>query len=250
VQRRVVTVVLVAVLGLAACSDGGGDGPVAEGTSTSTPTAATVEVAPTVVPGATVVATSPTATVPPTVPEVGIPGLDSDEVVCRAWSRFAGSFQVVAVAATFGAGAAALEVVAAPSVVRAYDELLDAWPDELATERDVVADDFLGPFAARAQVARDALVDVGADDATIERIESAWLAALAERDPTSPDLAVDLDEATWSLVDAAAVTVEADLPAIPADPTLVTDASVPLTEAFLATTCPDQGTLAGQELTE
>jgi hypothetical protein len=190
------------------------------------------------------------ATATPTVPEVGVPGLDSDEVVCRAWSEFAGSFQVVAVAASFGEGAAALEVVAASTVVRAYDELLAAWPAELDAERDVVADDYLGPFASRAAVARRALVDAGASESTFERIESAWLAALAERDPASPDLAVDLDEATWALVDQAARAVEAGLPTIPDDPSLVTDAEVPLTEEYVADTCPDQGTLAGQELTD
>src|SRR5690606_10449555 len=70
-----------------------------------------------------------------TVPETGVPGLDSDVDVCRAWSEFAGSYQVVAVAAAFGddtADVARLEVIASPVVAGAYDDMVADWPDELA----------------------------------------------------------------------------------------------------------------------
>jgi hypothetical protein len=243
--RVVAVLVSFGLTVLAGCSGGDDAAPA----PTASPTSGGASVDATTGPASSEVpaTAATTSTAPATIPEVGIPGLDSDEAVCSAWSRFAGSFQVVAVAASFGDGAAALEVVAAPTVVRAFDDLLAAWPDELASEREVVEDEFLGPFAARARVARSALVDAGADDVTIERIESAWLDALAQRRPDSPDLVVDLDEDVWALVDVAAADLEAALPPVPADPSLVTDAEVPLTEAYLAATCPDQGTLAGQD---
>lgn len=250
--RATVAVAVTLALGgaLAACSDD-------DDTAVPAPTAgaATVPDAgssmPTVA-GDSSVPDQPDASAPtvpptrPTIPEEGVPGLDSDLAVCRAWSRFGGSFQVVAVAASFGSGDPfALEVVAAPTVVAAYDGLLAAWPAELAAERELVADSFLGPFARRAERARQALVDAGADDATLAAVDAAWLAALAERDPASPDLAVDLPDDVWALVDAAAADLGGQVVPVPQDPSLVTDAEVPLTEAFLAERCPDQGTLLG-----
>lgn len=196
------------------------------------------------------------ATTPPVsvvdVPEVGVPGLDSDDAFCSSWSRFAGSFQVVAVTSAFGSGSpdqlAALEVAAAPTVTSAYEQLVDNWPDELASEADMVADDFLGPFARRLEVARAALRDVGADDATIAAIEQAWLAGLAQRDPSTPEFVVDLPDEMWAVIDDAASTfVEQRVP-FAQDPSLVTDVQTPLTTEYLAVSCPDQGTLSGQEV--
>jgi hypothetical protein len=196
--------------------------------------------------------TEPTVTVEeslPAVPETGVPGLDSQEVVCRAWSRFAGSFQMVSVAAAFGSGdpveVAALEVIAAPTVTAAYDELVANWPDELAPETEAAASSFFGPFARRAQQALAALQDAGADPADLAAIAAAWEDALARRDPAEPDVEVALPEGLATLVDAAAEVVAAELPPIPQDPDLVVEVDVPLTEAYLAERCPDQGTLGG-----
>jgi hypothetical protein len=257
--RAVAAVVSACALALAACSDSGDDA--ASGTPappTATPSPASVAGAtaadgsgapsPDTTPS-TAPATDPTTTIVetrPTVPEEGVPGIDSDDAVCRAWSRFGGSFQVVAVAATFGSGdPVALEVVAAPTVTAAYEELLANWPAELDGERDVVADDYLGPFARRAERARQALRDAGADDALVATVEQAWLAALAARDPSVPDVVVDLPDEVWTVVDAAAADLGAQLVPIPDDPSLVTDAEVPLTQRFLEDNCPDQGTLSG-----
>lgn len=185
---------------------------------------------------------------PPTLPEIGVPGLDAEEVVCREWSRFAGSFQVAAVAASFGddpIDAAVLEIAASPVVTAAAAEMIDAWPDELAEEADEVAERYLGPFARRAGRALERLVDAGADDAQLERLSQAWVDALAQRDPAEvlPDLILDADLA--DLVEAAALRFAAEVPPIPSDPSLITDVEIPLTQEFLFETCPDRGTLAG-----
>jgi len=184
--------------------------------------------------------------------EIGTPGLDSDDAFCSSWSRFAGSFQVVAVTAAFGSGPpedlAALEVAAAPTVTRAYEGLLANWPDELAEEEALVADEFLGPFARRSAEARDALDAVEADDAAISAISEAWLDGLARRDPSTPEFVVDLADGEWATIDEAAVVFAARRVPFGSDPSLVTNVVTPLTDEYLAVSCPDQGTLSGQEV--
>jgi hypothetical protein len=188
----------------------------------------------------------------PSVESTGIPGLDSPDRLCAAWSRFAGSFQVVAVAAAFGAGGpqavATLEVVAAPVATEAYTALFDAWPAELEAERDVVADQVLGPFQRRLADARAALEAAAGDPAVIDTVRAAWLATLAARDPASPEVSVDLGDAEWSVVDAAAQTYLGVRAPFTEDPSLVNDVATPLTDAYLAATCPDQGLLAGPDV--
>jgi hypothetical protein len=186
------------------------------------------------------------------VPEVGVPGLDSTDVFCASWSRFAGSFQVVAVTAAFGSGApqqlAALEVAAAPTVTAAYADLLANWPPALATEHDAVAEDYLGPFERRLAEAFESLAEVGADDATIDAIGDAWLAGLAGRDPSTPEFVVDLPDGIWETIDEAATLFGTRLVPFGSDPSLVTDVSTPLTNAYIGASCPDQGTLSGREV--
>ena len=195
--------------------------------------------------------TTTTTSVVATVPEVGVPGLDSELVVCRAWSRFAGSFQVVAVAASFGDDpieVARLEVAAAPVVADAVDEMVAEWPAELADEADLVADGLLGPYARRSARALDALVAAGADDDELAELADAWLAALEVRDPTEVLPTLELDAELDALVTTAAVDFESQVVPIPLDPSLVTDVDVPRSEEFLFETCPDRGTLAGTEV--
>lgn len=186
-----------------------------------------------------------------TVPETGVPGLDSDVVVCRAWSEFAGSYQVVAVAAAFGddtAEVARLEVAASPVVTGAYDDMIANWPDELTAEADVVADEYLGPYARRSARARDALIAAGADEAVLAELTAAWIDALAARDPAEVLPTLVVPPSAVDVVEAAAVDFDAQVVPIPQDPSLVTGAEVPLTEAFLFDTCPDRGTLGGAEV--
>jgi hypothetical protein len=214
-------------------------------------------------PGSVVVAvpSEPAGTPPPSaespisvveVEEIGVPGLDSDDAFCASWSRFAGSFQVVAVNAAFGSGPpeqlAALEVAAAPTVTSAYRDLVANWPVELSSEASLVADEFLGPFARRLADADAALIAVGADDATVATISDAWIAGLARRDPSTPEFAVDLTDEVWSTIDEAATLFSARRVPFGSDPSLVTNVRTPLTEEYLAVSCPDQGSLAGQEV--
>jgi hypothetical protein len=241
---------------LAACDDGDDDGgDAAPPGVTGSTTAPTVGPAPS---SAALATTAPPAagatasTAIPTVPEVGVPGLESDDVLCRAWSRFGGSFQVLAVASSFGAGGpgavAELEVLAAASVARAYEDLLASWPDELAAERDVVAEEYLGPFARRAESALDALVDAGATEEVLDELVAAWEDALARRDPTDPEVAVAVPATAVDVVAEAAGEFGAAAVPIPEDPELRVTAEAPATEAYLAATCPDRGTLGGIEV--
>ncbi len=221
----------------------------------STEAAGTVEtlapIDPSAPPPSDIVVTLPSVTVDD-LPEIGVPGLDSTDAFCAAWSRFAGSFQVVAVTAAFGSGPpeqlASLEVAASPVVTESYDSLLANWPDELSSEADLVADQFLGPFARRLGVAFEALRGAGVDPTISDDIADAWLAGLARRDPSTPEFTVDLPPELWEVIDVAAADFAAQLVPFSSDPSLVTDAQTPLTDQYLATSCPDQGTLSGREV--
>ena len=277
-SARSVTLALAGCLLLGACSGGGDDlaaPELAAPVTASTPTGADADetasggttaatemstetlgaASATLVPSETLVVTLPPTATPVSVvevAEVGVPGLDSDDVFCASWSRFAGSFQVVAVTAAFGSGSpeqlSALEVAAAPTVTSAYDQLVANWPDELSSEADLVADEFLGPFARRLETASEALRDTGADDATISAIADAWLAGLAQRDPTTPEFVVDLPDEIWAVIDEAAAGFGAQRVPFASDPSLVTNVQTPLTSEYLAISCPDQGALSGQEV--
>lgn len=252
-----VVVGVAASVGLLGCSAADGDAEPAEGPTTTVGVADPPEVAVGADPSAPTGTsdTSDTLSIAvtseslPAVPEVGTPGLDSDDVVCRAWSRFGGSFQVVAVAAAFGAGdpdaVAALEVIASPTVTAAYDDLVTNWPDELEDEAEAVADGYLGPYARRADRALAALEAAGADAPTQETIVAAWETALAGRDPSDPEIVVVLPVDVQAIVDVAASALAAQVVPVPSDPSLVTDVDVPLTEQYLADNCPDRGTLGG-----
>lgn len=200
--------------------------------------------------------TLPTTTVAATfpvveVPESGVPGLDSDDSFCAAWSRFGGTWQVVQVAANFAPDPAVvpvMEVTAAPVVGAAYDAMLAAWPDELASERDAVADGYFGPLDRRAEAALAALVSAGASDADLDALATAWEAALAERRADEPVVVAELDDGLQALVDAAAAEFAAQRVDFVDDPSMRITVETPSTDAYLATACPDQGALTGGEV--
>jgi hypothetical protein len=79
----------------------------------------------------------------------------------------------------------------------------------------------------------------------MEAIVAAWETALAGRDPTQPDVVVELPDDLRAVVDDAASELAAQIVPIPSDPSLVTDVQVPLTEQYLDDNCPDRGTLGG-----
>lgn len=266
-MHAIASLLLASTVGLSACSAGDGDTTAATSAPTGTgdseqagdvsgTTGDPVPGAATTVEPAESSTETPASTTPPIsvveVAEVGTPGLDSDDAFCAAWSRFAGSFQVVSVTAAFGTGPpedlAALEIAASPTVVGAYAELFDHWPDELAEEEELVADRFLGPFARRLDEARAALDATGAAESTVAVIEAAWLDGLARRDPSTPEFVVDLPDEVWDEIEEAADEFMRRRVGFGADPSLVTEADVPLTREYLAVSCPDQGTLSGQEV--
>ena len=183
------------------------------------------------------------------MPEEGVPGLDSLDQFCSSWSRFGGSFQVISVASAFlsadPAAAFAIEVAASPVVSDSFERLLAAWPDELASEFHTVADTV---FAARAAAAEATLTAAGVTEADVIELTGAWISALAQRDPTTPEVALELPANLQSLVETAAADFAADHPTVFADPELVNEVETPLTDQYLAVSCPDQGSLAGGEV--
>jgi hypothetical protein len=194
--------------------------------------------------------TGPTAPPPTAGPaDTGVPGLDSEDAFCSAWSRFGGSWQLLvqAGAANDPAQVARLEVIASTVVQGAYDDVFRAWPAELESEREVVADAYFGAFQRRSADALTALQGAGATADDVATLADAWDAALAKYDPsTTVDVAVPSD--LEPLVDqAAAAFSEARVP-LPQDPSMEITAETPSTDAFLATACPDEGWIVGQDV--
>lgn len=186
-----------------------------------------------------------------TVPESGVPGLDSDDLFCAAWSRFGGTWQVLLVGSTFLDDpelVARWEVASAPLVVGAHSELFAQLPDELESERDALADGYFGVFERRALDARNALVGAGANGGDIAGLSEAWLAALESRDPATPNVDFVEPDALVGLVDVASFELLGRRSAFHLDPSLIVTVETPLTDAYLESNCPDQGTLAGGEI--
>jgi hypothetical protein len=252
--------VALVVAALAGCASG--DDATSETSDVPEPSASVTDVAPaiaTTTPTTTPTTTTPTTAPSPTptanetiatVPEAAAPGIDSEDPFCRAWSEFAGSFQALTFASIDAADplvGARLEVVAAGAVVDAARSLDEAFPDEIADEREVFVDDVIGPFARRAARAADELRSAGVGDGDIELIGDAWLAALVGSDPADPTITVDLPAELDAAIDAATAAFAADVPPIADDPSLITRADAPGTFGYLAEQCPDQGVLAGND---
>lgn len=259
--------VVLAALAVGACTggDGGGDAgrastpaPTDRADGAGVPTADTepVEItepdttttaAPDSVP-----ATEAATTTIGTVPEDGVPGIDSGDAFCRSWSEFAGSFQALAAATSFGAdpdNAAVLEVAASPALVAAVQALDANLPAELESERSVFVVDLAGPMSRRAERARSELIAAGLSDEALAELGLAWLAALSAAGLGEPDIDFAVpDGVDASAFDAAVDTFRDALPPINQDPSLITDAEFPLTDQYLTVNCPDQGTLGGNDV--
>ncbi|HYN32631.1 MAG TPA: hypothetical protein VES40_08405 [Ilumatobacteraceae bacterium] len=185
-----------------------------------------------------------------TVPDEPVPGLDSDDPFCRAWSEFAGSFQALALASSVGAdpaNAIRLEVAAAGAVVGAVSDLDASLPAEVDDERDAFIVGLLGPFANRARMATEALIAAGLAEEQVEELGDLWLATVAGTGSQDPDLALVVPLDYQPAFDDAIAAFSANVEPISDDPSLVTDADAPQTLAYIARTCPDQGTLAGTD---
>jgi hypothetical protein len=265
VHRSLATALAVMVAFAAACSGDDDDASVATSTSDAAETVASPASQSSVVasrPVPTAGVSDPVATAgsapPPTAPpptaapaDTGVPGLDSEDAFCSAWSRFGGSWQLLvqAGAASDPAQVARLEVIASTVVQDAYDDLFAVWPAELETERELVADAYFGAFLRRSADAAAALANAGATPDETATLAQAWDSALAAYDPsTAVDVAVPTELA--SLVDEAATAFGAARVPLQADPSMVITAETPLTDAFLATACPDQGWIVGQDVVD
>ncbi len=252
------------VLLAAACSGGDEDagGTIAETPASASAVAVASASPATTPPGPSSPSAAPAATTaagpPPTAPAVvapadtGVPGLDSGDAFCAAWSRFGGSWQVVLAATAFGdpAEAARLEVIASTVAGDAYEAIFAAWPAELAVEQAVVADQYFGAFQRRSADALAALRSATATDPDVERLAEAWVTALAGRDPSNPVLAVDLPDDLSALADAAAAEFIAARVPLTDDPSMIITAATPRTDEYLATACPDQGAITGQDVVD
>ncbi len=249
------------LLVLAACSDGGGDGAGAtvdadvdgsvEAPDLSGPPDLTngASTAPATDPDTATAATLTTD--PPVVPEPGVPGLDSNDVFCRSWSEFGGSFQALALAASLAADpldAARVEVAAAAPIVAAVVGLDEHLPDELEAEREAFTVGLVGPMRRRADAAVDAMRSAGLDDAEISAVGDVWLVTLDAAGLDEPIDDVPIDPAVAARFEAAVAAFAAARPSIVEDPSLITDASTPRTFQYLAEHCPDQGTLGGNDV--
>ena len=244
------------ILGGACSGDDDGDTGGSTQAVASSALRQTTPVSPTVSPAtgsSAVVPISASATAAPTVAVVdtGVPGLDSDDAFCAAWSRFGGSWQLLVQAGAAGdpAQVARLEVIASTVVQGAYDDVFAAWPAQLESEREVVADGYFGAFQRRSADAAAALSAAGASDADVAALAQAWDSALAHYDPsTTFDVGVPAD--LGPLVTEAADAFSEQRVPLQADPSMVITASTPLTDAYLATACPDQGWIVGQDVVE
>jgi hypothetical protein len=230
------------------------DAASATGPAATSPSPTTVSVhAPPATGGAADPATTGPTAPPPTAgpADTGVPGLDSEDAFCSAWSRFGGTWQLLvqAGAAADPAQVARLEVIASTVVQGAYDDVFTAWPAELESERDVVADAYFGAFQRRSADALTALQSAGATADDVAALAAAWDAALAQYDPsTTVDVVVPPD--LEPLIDQAATAFsEARVP-LQQDPSMQITAETPLTDAFLATACPDEGWIVGQEVVD
>ncbi len=187
----------------------------------------------------------------PEVPATGVPGLDSEDVFCAAWSRFGGTWQVLAVGSGFLEDpdrVATWEIAAAAVIASAFDELTGNFPPELAFEADVAADGFFGALRRRSADAARSLAEAGATDDMVQLLSDAWIDALARRDPVDADLAFEVPEGLEAVVDAATTDFRARRVEFHLDPSMAIGVATPLTDAYLDTVCPGQGTLTGQEI--
>ncbi len=181
------------------------------------------------------------------VPETGVPGIDSGDVFCRAWSEFAGSFQALGLVSAIGDRDEAyrLEVIAASTVTAAVDTMEANLPAELEPERVALVTDLAGPFFGRATLAEADLIGAGIEPPVLRAV---WLAALTEAGVDDPELQVVVPASIdGAALDAAVASFSNAQLRIVEDPALITDAMIPLTEAYLADVCPDGGILSGND---
>ncbi len=193
-----------------------------------------------------------TESVPP-VPETGVPGIDSEDAFCRAWSTYAGSVQALSLAWALQSpqAAATLEVAATDAVTDAVATMGAELPSDIESNRQALTVDVPGPFLRRAERARALLVDAGLDDDQIEELGERWVDAITEQGIDSESLAIEVPAEERGPLEEAAQLLVAELPPIIEDPTLDTTAfDIGPSLEYIFENCPDRGTLAGNDVIE
>ena len=178
---------------------------------------------------------------------------DLGDLFCRSWSEFAGSFQALALASTFASADLAAqrsEVVASGTVIAAVVGLDEHLPSELEDEREVLIDEFVGPMERRAVRASADLAVAGLTSEQVEQLSEVWLTALVIAGVDEPDIELNIPADLAPAVEEAVASFSRSVPLIHEDPSLITDAAIPLTEAYIVKNCPDQGTLGGNDVIE
>lgn len=189
----------------------------------------------------------------PPVAETGVPGIDSGDAFCRAWSQYAGSVQALSLAWAVqpAQDAAVLEVAATDAVSDAVAAMAVELPTEIEPNRDALTVDVPGPFLRRAERARQALVDEGVSAAEIEQLGGAWIEAVAAAGLDAEDVSVTVTPELASKLDAAAESFRRAVPSILEDPTLdTTEFDITPSLDYIFDNCPDRGTLAGNDVIE
>jgi len=184
------------------------------------------------------------------VVETGVPGIDSDDVFCRAWSRYAGSVQALSVAwfTQAPAQAATLEVAAGSALHAAVDDMAANLPAQIESNGQQLTVDVPGPLLRRADRSAEFLAAAGADAATIDLLGDAWLAAITEFGLDSDDLEIVVPDGAAEPLATAAAEFGAAVPSILEDPTLdTTEFDIFPSLDYIADNCPDQGTLSGND---
>ncbi len=184
------------------------------------------------------------------VSDTGVPGIESDDMFCRSWSEFAGSYQALTFAWAIqgGEAAARLEVVATNVLSSAVDQMAANLPTELEVERQALTVDLPSPLLRRAERTRGFLAAAGVDDGTIEALGEMWLAAVTDAGLESETLAVTIDDDQLNgSVLKSALTLLDELPPIIEDPSLIVDVDISATQDYLFENCPDRGILAGND---
>lgn len=246
-QRRARRVLwLLTLLAAPGCTDdqSGGERSPTPTSATPFPAASDASAEP---PNSTADAASTNESTPGSAPATeptGVPGITDADPFCASWAVFVGSLQSISIASAFGdlpAGElATLEVVAGPSVVAARDAIGDAFPAELESERTVVLDQRIGPFARRAERAVAELTNGGATADDLDALDEVWIEALADRVADDPVIAVEFPSVdVEGIVTGAATRFDAGVTGFADDPSLIVgDVNTPLTDTYLATHCP------------
>lgn len=189
----------------------------------------------------------------PPVAETGVPGIGSDDAFCRSWSVYAGSVQAISLAWALQPpqDAARLEVAATDALTDAVEGMANALPEEIESNRQALTVDVPGPFLRRAERANALLVDAGAEPEQIEELGNRWIIAITEQGVENENLSVDVPPDVQAALDAASETFADQLPSVSEDPTLdTTEFDIGPSLDYIAANCPDQATLAGNDVVD